>query len=41
MESYDDLRDELDRYNIGDEVTLILLREEEHIEVRLRLEEVQ
>jgi S1-C subfamily serine protease len=41
VESYDDLRDELDRYNIGDEVTLILLREEEHIEVRLRLEEVQ
>jgi S1-C subfamily serine protease len=40
VESYDDLRNELDRYNIGDEVTFIILRGEEHTEVRLRLEEV-
>ena len=41
VESYDDLRNELERYQIGDEVTLILQREEEHIEVKVRLEEVE
>jgi len=39
VESYDDLRNELERYHIGDEVTLIVLRDDEHIEVKLRLEE--
>ena len=38
VESYDDLRNEFDRYQIGDEVTLILLRGEEHIEAKVRLE---
>ena len=41
VESYDDLRNELDRHHIGDEVTLIILRGEEHIEVKVRLEEVE
>ena len=41
VESYDDLRNELDRYQIGDEVTLIVLRGEEHTEVKVRLEEVE
>lgn len=39
VESYDDLRNELDRYHIGDEVELIILRDEEHITVKVRLEE--
>jgi S1-C subfamily serine protease len=38
--SYDDLRNEFDRHKVGDEVTLGLLRDGEHIEVRVRLEEV-
>jgi S1-C subfamily serine protease len=41
VETYDELRNELDRYHIGDEVTLITLRGEEHTEVKLRLEEVE
>ena len=41
VESYDDLRNELDRYHIGDEVTLIILRGEEHKELTLRLEEIE
>jgi len=40
VESFDDLRNELDRYRIGDEVTLIILRGEEHTEVKVRLEEI-
>jgi S1-C subfamily serine protease len=40
VESYDDLRNELDRYQVGEEVTLIILRGEEHAEVKVRLEEV-
>jgi S1-C subfamily serine protease len=40
VKSYDDLRNELERYRIGDEVTLIILRGAEHIEVKVRLEEV-
>jgi len=40
VESYDDLRNELDRYHIGDEVTLLIMRDKEHIEIKLRLEEV-
>jgi S1-C subfamily serine protease len=38
VESYDDLRNEFDRYQIGDEVTLILLRDDEHVETKVRLE---
>jgi S1-C subfamily serine protease len=41
VESYDDLRNELERYNIGDEATLIILRDEEHVKVKVRLEEVE
>jgi S1-C subfamily serine protease len=41
VESYDDYRNELDRYHIGDEVTLIIQRDSEHNEVKLRLEEVE
>ena len=41
VETYDDLRDELERYQVGDEVTLIIQRDEEHIEVMVRLEEVE
>ena len=41
VKSYDDLRTEMERYQIGDEVTLIVQRDEEHIEVKVRLEEVE
>lgn len=41
VESFDDLRNELDRYQVGDEVTLIIKRQEEHLEVALRLEDVE
>ena len=41
VDTYDDLRDELERYQVGDEVTLIIQRDEEHIEVKVRLEEVE
>ncbi|MEW6220588.1 MAG: trypsin-like peptidase domain-containing protein [Thermodesulfobacteriota bacterium] len=39
--TYDDLRNELDRYRVGDEVTLAVTRGEARIEVRVRLEEVE
>ena len=38
VSSYDDLRNELDRYRVDDEVTLGLLRNGEHIEVQIMLE---
>ena len=41
VQTYDDLRNELDNYEVGDEVTLILLRGEEHTEVRLPLEAME
>ena len=41
VESYDDLRNELDRYHVGEEVTLIIQRGEEHTEVKVRLEEME
>ena len=41
VDTYDDLRDELERYQVGDEVTLIIQRDEKHIEVMVRLEEVE
>lgn len=39
VESYDDLLNELERYNIGDEVALIVLRDDEPTEIKVRLEE--
>jgi S1-C subfamily serine protease len=41
VKSYDDLRNELEGYRIGDEVTLIVLRDEEPSEVKVRLEEAE
>ena len=38
--SYDDLRNELDRYRVHDEVILGIQRDSEHIEIRITLEEV-
>lgn len=38
--SYDGLRNELDRYRVGDEITLGVVRDNAHIKVRIRLEEV-
>jgi len=41
VETYNDLRNEIDKYHIGDEVTLLILRDEEHLQVSLRLEEIE
>jgi len=41
VESFDDMLNELERYGIGDEVTLIILRDRDHVKVKLRLEEVE
>ena len=41
VESYDDLRNELDRHRVGEAVTLIILRDEEHVEVKVTLEDVE
>ena len=41
VETYDDLRNELDNYQIDDEVTLIVLRDENHVKVKVLLEEVE
>jgi S1-C subfamily serine protease len=41
VSSYDDLRNELDKYHVGDEVTLGILRGEKHIEVKVTLERVE
>jgi S1-C subfamily serine protease len=41
VKSYDDFRNELERYKIGDEVTLIIERGGEHIEVKVRLQDVK
>jgi len=41
VETYDDLRNELEHYNIGDEVTLIILRDDDHLKIKVRLEEVE
>jgi len=41
VETYDDLRNEMEKYKVGDEVTLIIQREEEHLEVKIRLEEAE
>jgi len=39
VSSYDDLRNELDRYRVGDQVTLVIVREGRQIQVNVRLEE--
>lgn len=39
VETYDDLRNQFERYRIGDEVTLIIQRGDENLEVKVRLEE--
>ena len=39
--SYDDLRNELDRYRVNDEVTLGIVRDDQHLDITLRLEEVE
>ena len=41
ISSYDDLRNEFDKYHVGDEVTLGILREESHVKVKVRLERVE
>ena len=40
VEDYDDLRNELDRYRVGDTVNLIILRDEQPLEIKVDLEEV-
>ena len=41
IDDYDDLYNGFDRYNIGDEVTLTLLRERQRVQVKLRLVDVE
>lgn len=41
IEDYDDLYNAFDRYNIGDEVSLTLLRERQRVQVKLRLVDVE
>ncbi len=41
VSSYDDLRNEFDKYRVGDEVTLGIVRDERRISVRVRLEQVE
>lgn len=38
--SFDDLRNELDRYHVGDEVTLGILREKRKVFIKIKLEEI-
>ncbi|MBI5664773.1 MAG: trypsin-like peptidase domain-containing protein [Nitrospirae bacterium] len=39
--SYNDLRNEFDKYHVGDEVTLGILRDERRMKVKVRLERVE
>ena len=41
VDDYDDLFNAFDRYNIGDEVTVTLLRERQRVQVKLRLVDVE
>lgn len=41
ISSYNDLRNEFDKYHVGDEVTLGILRDERHMKVKVRLERVE
>lgn len=40
IEDYDDLRNELDRYKVGDTVNLIVIRDEQPLAIKIVLEEV-
>lgn len=40
IDDYDDLRNELDLYNVGDTVNLIVIRDEQPLEIKVDLEEV-
>jgi S1-C subfamily serine protease len=40
IEDYDDLRNELDRYKVGDTVILIIIRDEQPLEIQITLEEI-
>ena len=40
IEDYDDLRNELDRYKVGETVNLIIIRDEQPLEIKIALEEV-
>jgi S1-C subfamily serine protease len=41
VSSYDDLRNEFDKYRVGDEVNLGILRGDRHIQVKVKLEQVE
>lgn len=41
VSTYDDLRNEFDKYRVGDEVTLGIIRDERHISLRVKLEQVE
>ncbi len=41
VSSYDDLRNEFDKYHVGDEVTLGVIRDEMRVSVNVRLEQVE
>jgi len=41
VSSYNDLRNEFDKYHVGDEVTLGILRDERRMKVKVRLERVE
>jgi S1-C subfamily serine protease len=39
ISSYDDLRNQLDRYHVGDEVAIGILRNSDHVQIKVMLEE--
>ncbi|MEW6601116.1 MAG: trypsin-like peptidase domain-containing protein [Nitrospirota bacterium] len=41
ISSYNDLRNEFDKYQVGDKVTLGILRDERHMKIQVRLERVE
>ena len=41
VSSYDDLRNEFEKYRVGDEVTLGIIRDERRISVSVQLEQVE
>lgn len=41
ISSYDDLRNEFEKYHVSDEVVLGILRDERHLKVKVRLERVE
>ena len=40
VDDYDELRDELDLFKVGDTVTLIIIRDEQPMEIQVKLEEI-